>query len=129
MIVAAGVKYSVDPKLVYYVIRTESAFRPSARSSKDAQGLMQIIGATAERFKVSNRNDPAQNIDGGVHYLKWLLTRFDGDVELALAGYNAGEGSVAKCGNKVPDYKETRNYVQVITEAYGKTRHPVGQPG
>ena len=129
MIVAAGARYSVDPKLIYYVIRQESAFKPTARSSKDAQGLMQIISATAERFKVENRYDPEQNIDGGVHYLKWLLKRFDGDVELALAGYNAGEGSVAKCGNKVPDYKETKNYVQEITGAYGKTRHPVSQPG
>lgn len=124
MIVETGSRYGVDPKLVYYVIRQESQFKPNARSGKDAQGLMQIISATAERFKI-NRYDPEQNIKGGVLYLRWLLQRFDGDVTLALAGYNAGEGSVAKCGNRVPDYKETRNYVQKITSAYGKSYHPV----
>lgn len=125
MIAEAGAMYDVDPKLIYYVMRQESQFKPSARSNKDAQGLMQIISATAERFKVENRYDPRQNIEGGVRYLKWLLKRFDGDVMLALAGYNAGEGTVEKCGNKVPDYKETKNYVQKITTAYGKTYHPV----
>ncbi len=128
MIVHAGSKYGVDPKLIYYVIRQESQFKPSARSGKDAQGLMQIISATAERFKVQDRYDPAQNIEGGVRYLRWLLRRFNGDVNLALAGYNAGEGSVEKCGNKVPDYKETKNYVEKITTAYGKTYHPVIEP-
>ena len=128
LIVHAGAKHGVDPKLIYYVIRQESRFKPMARSGKDAQGLMQIIAATADRFKVQNRYDPAQNIEGGVKYLRWLLKRFDGDVNLALAGYNAGEGSVEKCGNKVPDYKETKNYVQKITSAYGKTYHPVREP-
>ena len=128
MITEAGAKYGVDPKLIYFVIRQESQFKPKARSGKDAQGLMQIISATAERFHVENRYDPEQNIDGGVRYLKWLLKRFDGNVKLALAGYNAGEGSVQKCGNNVPDYKETKNYVQKITSAYGKTYHPVPQP-
>jgi soluble lytic murein transglycosylase-like protein len=128
MIVHAGAKYGVDPKLIYYVIRQESQFKPAARSGKDAQGLMQIISATAERFKVQNRYDPAQNIEGGVKYLRWLLTRFNGNVNLALAGYNAGEGSVEKCGNKVPDYKETQNYVQKIATAYGKNYHPMSEP-
>lgn len=128
MIVHAGAKYGIDPKLIYYVMRQESQFKPTARSGKDAQGLMQIISATAERFKVQNRYDPAQNIEGGVRYLRWLLKRFNGNVNLALAGYNAGEGSVEKCGNKVPDYKETQNYVQKITSAYGKTYHPVSEP-
>jgi len=129
MIVGAGTRYGVDPQLIYFVMRQESQFKPRARSGKDAQGLMQIISATAERFKIENRYDPEQNINGGVHYLSWLLKRFDGDIRLALAGYNAGEGAVAKCGNKVPDYKETKNYVQEITSAYGKTRHPVNQDG
>lgn len=128
MIVHSGTKYGVDPKLIYYVIRQESQFKPMARSGKDAQGLMQIIGATADRFKVQDRYDPAQNIEGGVKYLRWLLKRFNGNVNLALAGYNAGEGSVEKCGNKVPDYKETKNYVEKITSAYGKTYHPVSDP-
>jgi soluble lytic murein transglycosylase-like protein len=128
MILDASSKYGVDPKLVYYVIQQESRFKVSARSGKDAHGLMQMIPATAARFHVEDIYDPKQNINGGVQYLRWLLKRFNGDVNLALAGYNAGEGAVEKCGNKVPDYKETKNYVQKITKAYGKTYHPVLAP-
>jgi soluble lytic murein transglycosylase-like protein len=128
LILEAGKKYGVDPKLVYYVIRQESRFKPQAASNKNAQGLMQLIPATAERFHIANIRDPEQNIDGGVRYLRWLLKRFKGDVNLALAGYNAGEGAVEKCGNKVPDFKETKNYVAKITKAYGKTYHPVLDP-
>jgi soluble lytic murein transglycosylase-like protein len=128
LIVEASQKYGVDPKLVYYVIRQESRFKVNARSGKDAHGLMQMIPATAERFHVQDIYDPAQNIEGGVKYLRWLLKEFKGDVKLALAGYNAGEGAVKKCGNKVPEYKETKNYVQKITMAYGKTYHPVLEP-
>jgi soluble lytic murein transglycosylase-like protein len=127
-IVESSSKHGVDPKLVYYVIRQESNFKTTARSHKDAQGLMQMIPATAERFKVEDPYDPQQNIEGGVRYLRWLLKEFKGDVKLALAGYNAGEGAVKKCGNQVPDYKETQNYVQKITKAYGKTFHPVLTP-
>ena len=128
MIVEASSKYGVDPKLVYYVIRQESRFKVTAKSGKDAHGLMQMIPATAARFHVADIYDPEQNIQGGVQYLRWLLKRFNGDVNLALAGYNAGEGAVEKCGNKVPDYKETKQYVQKITAAYGKTYHPVLAP-
>lgn len=128
MILDASSKYGVDPKLVYYVIQQESRFKITARSGKDAHGLMQMIPATAARFHVEDIYDPKQNIDGGVQYLRWLLKRFNGDVNLALAGYNAGEGAVEKCGNKVPNYKETKNYVQKITKAYGKTYHPVLAP-
>lgn len=128
MILDTGLKYGVDPKLVYYVIRQESNFKPRARSHKSAQGLMQIIPATAERFDVEDVYDPEQNIEGGVRYLRWLLKEFKGDVKLALAGYNAGEGNVKKCGNQVPDFKETQNYVKNIVKAYGKTHHPVVDP-
>jgi soluble lytic murein transglycosylase-like protein len=128
LISEVGFKHGVDPKLVYYVIRQESRFKPQALSNKNAQGLMQLIPATAERFHVDNIKDPEQNIEGGVRYLRWLLKRFNGDVNLALAGYNAGEGAVEKCGNKVPDFKETKNYVEKITKAYGKTYHPVLDP-
>lgn len=121
-------KNGVDPKLVYYVIRQESNFKLGARSNKNAQGLMQMIPATAERFKVEDPYDPQQNIEGGVRYLRWLLKRFNGDVNLALAGYNAGEGAVEKCGNKVPEFKETQNYVKKIVGAYGKSHHPVLAP-
>ena len=128
MIIEAGSKYGVDPKLIYFVIKQESRFKINAKSGKDAQGLMQIIPATADRFKIDNPYDPAQNIEGGVKYLRWLLKRFNGDVNLALAGYNAGEGNVEKNGNRVPDFKETKDYVQKITSNYGKSYHPVLPP-
>jgi soluble lytic murein transglycosylase-like protein len=128
LIVEAGGKFGVDPKLIYYVIRQESRFKVTAKSGKDAQGLMQMIPATAERFDVEDPYDPQQNITGGVKYLRWLLKRFNGDVKLALAGYNAGEGAVDKAGKQVPDYKETKDYVKKITTAYGKTFHPVLPP-
>src|SRR5438105_11483155 len=101
-IVDMGSKYGVDPKLIYYVMRQESRFKRQALSPKNAQGLMQLIPATADRFHV-NIHDPGQNIAGGVAYLRWLLKHFDGDVRLALAGYNAGERTVEKCGNHVPE--------------------------
>lgn len=128
LILEAGSKHGVDPKLIYYVIRQESRFKPQAVSNKNAQGLMQLIPATADRFHVEDIRDPEQNIEGGVRYLRWLLKRFNGDVNLALAGYNAGEGAVERCGNKVPDYRETKDYVAKITKAYGKTFHPVLEP-
>ena len=85
---------------------------------------MQLIPATAERFGCEDPYDPADNIEAGTKYLHWLLKRFDGNVELALAGYNAGEGAVDKY-NGVPPYNETRNYVKIISQRYGKTFHPV----
>jgi soluble lytic murein transglycosylase-like protein len=87
-----------------------------------------MIPATADRFDVDDVFDPKQNIEGGVRYLRWLLEEFDGDVELALAGYNAGEGNVRKYGNRVPDFEETKNYVRKITLAYGSKYHPVLEP-
>lgn len=128
MILEASARHGVDPRLVYYVIRQESNFKTGARSHKNAQGLMQMIPATAERFGVKDVYDPEQNIEGGTKYLRWLLKRFDGNVKLALAGYNAGEGAVERSGNKVPDYTETRNYVKKIVANYGKTHHPVLHP-
>jgi soluble lytic murein transglycosylase-like protein len=80
--------------------------------------------ATARRFGCKNANDPAENIAAGTKYLSWLLKRFDGNVELALAGYNAGEGSVDKY-NGIPPYRETQNYVRIITTRYGKSRNPI----
>jgi soluble lytic murein transglycosylase-like protein len=128
LILEAGTKYGVDPRLVFYVIRQESNFRNQARSPRDAQGLMQIIPATADRFDVEDPFDPRQNIEGGVRYLRWLLEEFEGNVELALAGYNAGEGNVRKSGNQIPNFEETRNYVRKITRAYGSKYHPVLEP-
>ena len=117
-------KYRLDPKLVLAVISVESAFQTSAVSSKKAQGLMQLIPATAARFGVRDPFDPAENIRGGMAYLRWLLTHFNGDVTLALAAYNAGEGAV-KRHRGVPPYKETINYVRKIRRLYPATRHPM----
>ena len=114
----------VDPRFIHAVIWQESKYKNQARSHAGAQGLMQLIPATAERFGCENVFDPAENIEAGTKYLRWLLKRFDGNVELALAGYNAGEGAVDKY-NGVPPYNETRNYVKIISQRYGKTFHPV----
>jgi soluble lytic murein transglycosylase-like protein len=125
MIAAAGEKYGVDPELIRLVIGQESRFKPNARSHKNAQGLMQLIPETAQRFGIKNPYDPQQNINGGTRYLRWLLNRFDDDVKLALAGYNAGENAVTRYGNKVPPYRETRQYVKKIAAAYGSAYHTV----
>ena len=105
--------YSLDPELVLALIEAESNFNPRALSPKNAQGLMQLIPATAERFGVQDAWDPEQNLRGGMAYLRWLLARFKGDVNLALAGYNAGEGAVERHGG-IPPYAETRAYVTRI---------------
>src|SRR5690606_8467899 len=112
-----------DPRLVLAVLRTESNFDPLARSPKNAQGLMQLIPATAERFAVRNAFDPVDNLRGGIRYLRWLLSYFQGDVTLALAGYNAGEGAVDRARG-VPPYRETRAYVQRIRALYPHDHHP-----
>ncbi len=105
--------YKLDPNLVLAVIEVESNFNPQALSPKNAQGLMQLIPATAERFGVRDVWDPEQNMRGGMAYLRWLLGEFRGDVRLALAAYNAGEGAVQKHGG-IPPYPETQQYVQRI---------------
>ncbi|ANC91414.1 murein transglycosylase [Azospirillum humicireducens] len=120
---AIAPKYGVDPALVLAVIQAESAFRTDAVSPKDAAGLMQLIPDTADRFGVGNVFDPRENITGGVKYLRWLLAYFQGDVTLALAGYNAGEGAVDRYKG-VPPYEETRNYVRIIRRNYDAARHP-----
>jgi hypothetical protein len=106
-------EYRLNPNLVLAVIETESAFDAGARSPKNAQGLMQLIPATAERFGVRDVWDPEQNIRGGMAYLNWLMGHFDADLELVLAAYNAGEGAVAR-HDGIPPYAETRNYVRRI---------------
>ena len=116
-------EYRIDPRLVLAVMRAESNFDPSARSPKNAQGLMQLIPETAERFAVSNILDPAQNVRGGIRYLRWLLSYFRGDVLLSLAAYNAGEGAVNRFRG-VPPYPETLAYVARIRALYPHERHP-----
>jgi soluble lytic murein transglycosylase-like protein len=116
-------QYAVDPKLVLAVMSTESAFNARAVSPKHAQGLMQLIPETAERFGVKQVFNPAENIKGGMAYLRWLLAFFQGDVSLVLAGYNAGERAVEKYRG-IPPYAETRNYVKKITSVYRNATHP-----
>ena len=113
----------IDPKLVMAVILVESGFNPRAVSPKNAQGLMQLIPETAQRFRVKDAFDPEENIKGGVAYLKWLLNYFKGDVALVAAAYNAGEGTVEKYRG-VPPYPETQKYVRRIAQLYQKAMHP-----
>lgn len=115
--------YKVDAKLVLSIISVESNFANLAQSNKQAQGLMQLIPATAERFNVKNAFDASQNIKGGVAYLRWLLAYFQGDVALAVAAYNAGEGAVNKYKG-IPPYAETTRYVKKVQARYPLKTHP-----
>jgi len=114
-------EYRLEPNLVLAVMATESNFDPWAVSPRDARGLMQLIPDTARRFQVRNVMDPTQNIRGGMAYLRWLLAYFEGDLTLALAGYNAGEGAVERYRG-VPPYAETRLYVARIIDRLGGQR-------
>jgi soluble lytic murein transglycosylase-like protein len=113
----AAERHKLDPALVRAVIETESAWDPLAVSYKGAQGLMQLIPATADRFGVADPFDASQNLEGGVKYLRWLLERFGGNLAHALAAYNAGEGAVDRAGG-IPRISETVAYVQKVTERY-----------
>ena len=119
-IVESGVRNGVDPVLLYAQMHTESAFKRGAVSPKGASGLMQLMPGTARRFGVTNIFDPQQNIEGGARYMRYLLDYFGGDVSLALAGYNAGEGAVMKYGRRVPPYHETQEYVRRISLRYAQ---------
>lgn len=115
--------YGIDVALAMAVIAVESGFNPRATSPKNAQGLMQLIPDTARRFQVRDAYDPEQNIKGGLAYLQWLMTEFEGKVELVAAAYNAGEQVVARYGG-IPPYAETRSYVEKILALYRKSTHP-----
>ena len=107
-------RHAINPALVRAVIQAESAWNTRAVSHKGALGLMQLMPETATALGVADPFDPAQNIQAGVRYLKWLLDRYDGNAELALAAYNAGPGAVDKYGRKIPPYRETQAYVRKI---------------
>ena len=116
-------EYGVYPRLVMAIIRAESNFNSAAVSPKNAQGLMQLIPETAERFNVRKPFDPEQNIRGGMAYLRWLLAYFKGNVSLVAAAYNAGEGAVNRYAG-IPPYAETQGYVKRIREIFQRDEHP-----
>lgn len=123
----AGEREGVDPRFIHAVIQQESKYDPKALSPVGARGLMQLMPGTAKRFDCYDTKDEACNVEAGTKYLAWLLKRFNGDVKLALAGYNAGEGAVDKYQG-VPPYPETQNYVNKIVANYGKIYHPILDP-
>ncbi len=117
MIREVSARYNVDPALIRAVIETESNWNSKAISRKGALGLMQLVPGTARQLGVNNAFDPKQNLDGGVRYLHTLLERYNGDLDKALAAYNAGPGAVDRARG-VPRYRETRDYVQKVTDSY-----------
>lgn len=114
---ASAARHGVDPALMKAMMHTESAFNPRARSPVGAQGLMQLMPATAKRFAVYNPWSPSENIEGAAKYIAWLMRRFNNNVEFVVAGYNAGEGNVSKYGG-IPPFRETRNYVKSVLSRY-----------
>ncbi len=118
LIVHNAIKYDVNPLLIFLLMKQESGFNQRAVSPVGARGLMQLMPGTALRLGVRNINDPVENVDAGTRYLKSLIHMFNGDVNLALAGYNAGENAVVRYGYRVPPYRETQNYVSSINVAY-----------
>ena len=115
-------KYRLDSDLVHAVVTMESAYDPRALSKKGAVGLMQLMPGTARRYGVSDRENPEQNVTGGVRYLRDLLLQFR-SVSLALAAYNAGEGAVQRYGNKIPPFPETQRYVYKVLTHYKKLKN------
>ena len=123
-ITESAARNGLDPLLIYSIMHQESSFKQRAISYKGARGLMQLMPGTAARYGVTNIFDPKQNIEGGSRYMKFLLNRFQGDLSLALAGYNAGEGAVDKYGWRIPPYAETQEYVRRISRRYNLLRDP-----
>jgi soluble lytic murein transglycosylase-like protein len=122
LITNAASSYGVEQGLVKAIMHTESGFNPSARSPVGAQGLMQLMPATARRFFVNDSYDPAQNINGGVKYLNFLLKRYNNNQELAIAAYNAGEGNVDKY-HGIPPFRETQDYVKRVMSRLNNLYH------
>jgi soluble lytic murein transglycosylase-like protein len=113
---------SVDAALLHAIIDVESGYDPQALSGKGAIGLMQVLPRTGERFGVRRLEDPAENVRAGASYVRWLLSRFDGDLPLVLAAYNAGEGAVLRYGRQIPPFPETQSYVRKVMAGYSRLR-------
>ncbi|HZS04130.1 MAG TPA: lytic transglycosylase domain-containing protein [Blastocatellia bacterium] len=126
LIADSASKQQLDPLLIYLVMREESRFNHRAVSPVGARGLMQLMPATARALGVRNIHDPVENVEAGTRYLKNLIELYQGDVNLALAAYNAGENAVARYGRRVPPFRETQNYVRRINAAYRKARAVTG---
>ncbi len=122
LIESAALRNGLPAALLHAVIKVESGYNPNATSPKGAVGLMQLMPGTAKRFGVTDRTSPAENIEGGARYLRELLTMFNQDLSLALAGYNAGEYAVIRAGNAIPPYRETRNYVKQVMALYQRNQ-------
>lgn len=122
LIVQSATRYRLDPLLIYLVMREESGFNYRAVSRVGARGLMQLMPATARQLGIRNIHNPIENVDAGTRYLRRLLETFGGDVNLALAAYNAGESAVMRFGRRIPPYEETRRYVWRINTAYRRLR-------
>ena len=127
IILHAGENAGVDPRFIHAVIQQESRYNPDAKSAVGAKGLMQLMPDTGKRFHCTDLSDEKCNVEAGTKYLAWLLKRFNGDVSLTLAAYNAGEGAVDKYKG-IPPYHETETYVKKIVANYGKTFHPIVTP-
>ena len=127
IIFRAGERAGVDPRFIHAVIQQESRYNPDATSPVGAKGLMQLMPDTGKRFHCTDLKDEKCNVEAGTKYLSWLLKRFNGDVSLTLAAYNAGEGAVDKYKG-IPPYKETEHYVKKIVANYGKSYHPIVSP-
>ena len=122
VIARAARKHQLSHHLLHAIIRVESAYNPKALSRAGAQGLMQLMPATASRFGVNDPYNPYQNIQGGTEYFRYLLNLFNEDLKLALAAYNAGENAVKRYGNRIPPYRETQNYVKKVLKHYKRSQ-------
>ena len=123
LVTAVAKEQSLDAALMHAIVTVESGYNPQARSRKGAQGLMQLMPATAERYAVRNIRDPGDILRGGAKYLRDLLALFNNDLALALAAYNAGESAVIQAGNKIPPFAETRSYVPQVLALYQRYRY------